>query len=472
MSRSINERFWSKVDVQGEDACWLWQASEGAHGYGQYRFKGTIDKAHRVAYELTNGTIPDGMWVLHRCDNRLCCNPNHLRLGSADDNVSEEIGKERASHVVRNRVESFTTSPTYDPEFLSYEHLMFTEKQDYDASALKYERRADLRLRNTNVVVLAGWGLKVCVRDGSLSVEYQRHDFTSKVLRLNRGVHKVRNIVVTSKGGFITLDAIRWLCEQNISMYLIDWKGEISQTLSPTQNRIARLAYLQYRAKETGLDVEIAKELIRTKARKQVEALKVLTDSDQVLEQFEDRAHQLDYCNDIRSVMMVEAGMAAAYWSCFNGHPIKWNYHSLKHIPEHWYTISTRASDISTYGNASSATNPFHATLNFGYALLECQVMEAINISGLSPEVGFLHTDEDGGNLLAYDLMECHRATVDALVLDLFQKTTFDKGSFLQWYTGEVRLNEELRRYILASCRVEDKAIDLQCRWLRALLED
>src|SRR5260370_157049 len=66
---------------------------------------------------------------------------------------------ERHRYNVRDRVESLTTAPTYDPEFVSYEHLMFKEKQDYDASAFKYEKKADLCLRNQNVVVLGGYGL-------------------------------------------------------------------------------------------------------------------------------------------------------------------------------------------------------------------------------------------------------------------------------------------------------------------------
>jgi CRISPR-associated endonuclease Cas1 len=386
---------------------------------------------------------------------------------------------------------------TYDPEFLSYEHVMFTEVEEYRASALKYERRADLRLRNTNIVVLSGWGLKIRVRSGSLSIEYQRHDFNTKVLLLNRGVHKIRNIIVTSRGGFITLDAIRWLCEQNITVYLIDWKGEVAQTLSPRQNHNARLAYLQYKAYESGLNVEIAKELVRHKARRQIEALKQLPDhtivegriilirgeratfksttveySAPIWEQFDRGIEGVCQLSDVDSIRMLEARLAAAYWSNIAGIPIKWKSSDYRIIPEHWHQITERLSNISSYGNASSATNPFHATLNFAYALLECQVMEAINIAGLAPEVGFLHNSEDGGNLLAYDLMECFRSDVDAMVLSLFGKTTFTKGDYVQWYTGECRLNEELRRYVLAECRVDNAHIDVQCRWLRALLED
>ncbi len=76
----------------------------------------------------------------------------------------------------------------HDPEFVSYEHVMFTELEEYNASILKWEKRADLCIRDSNVVVLSGYGLKIRVRDGSLLIEYQRM-IDAKVLVLNRGVH-------------------------------------------------------------------------------------------------------------------------------------------------------------------------------------------------------------------------------------------------------------------------------------------
>jgi CRISPR-associated endonuclease Cas1 len=387
----------------------------------------------------------------------------------------------------------------HNSEFVSYEHVMFTELEEYNASIFKWEKRADLCLRNSNVVVLSGYGLKIRVRDGSLSIEYQRMS-DSKVLTLNRGVHKIRNIVVTSKGGFITLDAISWLCEQNVSLYIIDWKGQIAQTLSPCQNRSARLAYLQYKAHDSGLNVDIARELVRYKAGQQAQALRRLPDhwfhdaakgrifiregrkvtfrgnntidyGEGVWEKFEMAGDELSQLHDVELIRMAEARYAHEYWQLIAGIPINWKASDGKHIPQHWLAVSERLSAISKYGNASQATNPFHATLNFAYALLETQVLEAINIAGLSPEVGYLHIVADGGNLLAWDLMECFRPAVDAMVLDMFQKTIFCKGDFIQWYTGECRLNDELKRYVLAECRIKDARIDLQCKWLRAMID-
>src|ERR1700680_5052102 len=79
-AQPLSERFWSHVDQSGgPDACWPWLISFAQFGYGQFCIeKGKMERSHRVAYALTFGAIPEGMCVLHRCDNPACCNPAHL----------------------------------------------------------------------------------------------------------------------------------------------------------------------------------------------------------------------------------------------------------------------------------------------------------------------------------------------------------------------------------------------------------
>ena len=97
-------RFWSKVDVSGgEQACWPWKPSARAKRriYGSFLAAkcGGIAQfidAHRMAWELSNGPVPHGLMVLHRCDNPVCCNPAHFFLGTNSDNIRDAVIKGRA----------------------------------------------------------------------------------------------------------------------------------------------------------------------------------------------------------------------------------------------------------------------------------------------------------------------------------------------------------------------------------------
>lgn len=72
------------------------------NGYGQVRNDYKAYYAHRMAWELVNGPIPEGNYVLHRCDNRRCVNPDHLFLGSFDDNMQDMVQKRRHAFGERN----------------------------------------------------------------------------------------------------------------------------------------------------------------------------------------------------------------------------------------------------------------------------------------------------------------------------------------------------------------------------------
>ena len=87
------DRFWSKVE-RG-DGCWHWRGAAERSGYGSFRFRGRAQRAHRVSWVLTNGTIAEGMHVLHRCDNPACVRPDHLFLGTHQDNMDDKSAKGR-----------------------------------------------------------------------------------------------------------------------------------------------------------------------------------------------------------------------------------------------------------------------------------------------------------------------------------------------------------------------------------------
>jgi len=80
--------------VVKKDGCWDWNGCK-TDGYGAFRFRGKHFKAHRASWIIHNGEISEGLWVLHKCDNRGCSNPEHLFIGNALDNQRDKMSKGR-----------------------------------------------------------------------------------------------------------------------------------------------------------------------------------------------------------------------------------------------------------------------------------------------------------------------------------------------------------------------------------------
>lgn len=102
MTPSDKERFWSKVNVGGENECWLWKDRLNADGYGTLSVGGRDNQsklfAHRVARVLaTCEEIPPGKIVMHGCDNPPCCNPNHLHVATHQENMDDMVQKKRSA---------------------------------------------------------------------------------------------------------------------------------------------------------------------------------------------------------------------------------------------------------------------------------------------------------------------------------------------------------------------------------------
>jgi hypothetical protein len=90
-------KFWSRVNVLGNEECWEWKAYRNKKGYGEYSYQGHNRQASRLAWFFTHGEIPENMDICHRCDNPPCCNPNHLFLGTHEINMRDMAEKGRGA---------------------------------------------------------------------------------------------------------------------------------------------------------------------------------------------------------------------------------------------------------------------------------------------------------------------------------------------------------------------------------------
>jgi hypothetical protein len=98
--RPLADRFWEKVDRS--ESCWMWRGSIASNGYGSFRGRTGTETAHTVSWRLHHGEIPNGLFVLHKCDVRPCVNPDHLFLGTAQDNSSDMVAKGRHPSLTRS----------------------------------------------------------------------------------------------------------------------------------------------------------------------------------------------------------------------------------------------------------------------------------------------------------------------------------------------------------------------------------
>ncbi len=129
-TESDRARFWERV-TKMEGGCWNFQTKDENTVYGRFSAAGRTLVAHRVAYLMTHGSIPDGKVLIHSCDNPMCCNPAHLSVATQSENMVDMVSKKRREYEgSKNPSSDFT-----EEDVLNIKRLLFEGKKVKDVAA-------------------------------------------------------------------------------------------------------------------------------------------------------------------------------------------------------------------------------------------------------------------------------------------------------------------------------------------------
>jgi len=287
------------------------------------------------------------------------------------------------------------------------------------------------------VLTLSGYGVRVLVERGHLSIEDgivadRRH------ARFPRVGHRLKRLVIIGSDGIVSLAAIRWLADQNVSLVMLERNGSVLATTGPVRPSDSRLRRAQALAQNNGAALQLGIQLIGAKLSGQEkvarEKLRNLTIADKIANY---RAGLKSAAN-LEAVLAIEAVAASTYWSAWSNLEIFYPQTALKKTPDHWRIFGARVSPLT--GSPRLAVNPPNAILNYLYAILESEAHLAAAELGLDPGLGVLHRDRPNRESLACDLMEPARPLIDAYVFDLLNRGPLRREWFFEERSGNCRL--------------------------------
>lgn len=287
------------------------------------------------------------------------------------------------------------------------------------------------------VVTLFGYGIKVHVDRGHLTIQ-DGIGPVRREARLPRIGHGLRRLVVIGADGFVSLGALRWLADQDASFVMLDRDGSILATTGPVSPSDARLRRAQALAHQSGIAVQIAKDLLDKKLSAQEQLVREKLQNSGAADRIAEMRRGLPVCQSIDALRPLEALAAKAYWSAWRNMRVDFPTRDLPRVPEHWRTFGGRESPLTA--SPRLAVNPPNAMLNYLYALLESEARLAVAALGLDPGLGVMHFDSPSRDSLASDLMEPIRPRVDAYVLDWIARGPLRREWFFEQRDGNCRL--------------------------------
>jgi CRISPR-associated protein Cas1 len=334
-----------------------------------------------------------------------------------------------------------------------------TRSEHWIAETHRTAKKRRIRERQKEPLILCGHGLSLRVDGGTLLIRnglthypQQREEF-----RFFKGDPAIPpRIIMLDGSGCISFEGIDWLAVQRVPLVRIDWKGEVVSVLTCSGYSADR-EKVRWQV-ETRADparrIEFATNLITEKIAGSIETLQsVIPPSRQKETAIPRLRRELDgllgqHPEAVTQLLGIEGRAAFAYFSAWEGVPLRWKATARRPIPDSWQRIGPRASLRSGKAKNVRASHPVNAMLNYAYAVLQSQVQIEAVAAGYDPTLGIMHHGYQGSPALVFDLMEPRRPKIDAAALSFALSHTFSGADFVIRSDGVVRLAPQLAKRV------------------------
>lgn len=233
------------------------------------------------------------------------------------------------------------------------------------------------------------------------------------------------SIMVEGSSGMVTFEAMRWLTQHNVPVFMLDYDGTMISAILPPQPLRADLRRAQLEAySNSEKRVRIARALIEAKLERSGQILDWLRETHDIeteFRRFKKEASRLASAQTVDAVRSCEGRAADFYWRAWQ-----------KAVPAR---LEFRSRSTRARNHQNNASDPVNALLNYGYSFLQSYVRRAINMTGLDASLGFLHEDMPSTTPLVYDLQEPFRWLIDFTVLSMIESKMFSWDDF--YFTAE-----------------------------------
>lgn len=353
--------------------------------------------------------------------------------------------------VILDRARNATSKPNDKREApQSDDPLRDMASDAYWARFLPVKPRVLTTVHDNASLRMKGGALIVC--DGEHKIVYEA------------GAVKPQAIVMTGWSGVVTVEAMRFACDHDIAILLLDWTREFLSIVATPAKQSVGLIRSQVLADAVSLSrIIIAHKLaayVRANAMPAERAAKYL-----------DRVQQA--CA-VQEIMTIEANAARGAWHDNSIPLMVWREGSPR-VPKLWklpYSSRKRLKSFNqrSGGNARRAVHPVNALLNVAFSVTAGRLAAHLSACGAHPAIGFLHSDKPGRWSLAYDAIEPLRPLIESRVFDFIRNYQFGSNDFVLARDGQIRLMDNLLRVVIAETAVSGRILDAAVNWMINLI--